>query len=255
MKRLNPDLNGDGIVDDHEAEQYAKARLEQVKRGLEMLVQRFDTNGDGVLDADEQARMREQIAQRGGRDPLAMIQHIDRDGDFRLSPEEEEAALEALADQAKQQQQRERAEQRAPQAPPDPDQNGDGIVDEQEARIEAERRVEMARRQLEMFRERQAQNPELQMPAFMAAFDTNRDGELSGAEANAIVAQVMAEFEERNDLVLQIFDDNGDGVLDEAELASLRKASLFQREMQRRNAQRMGASTNPERPRPAGRRE
>jgi len=246
MEMPDPDLNGDGVVDDEEAAQYAKARLAQVKNSLDTMVKRFDANGDGVLDAQEQERMRNQLAERGGgRDPLAMLRRFDKDGDFRLSAEEEEEALEAFAAQAKQPPRAGREVQPGgePQRgfqPPDPDTNGDGIVDEQEARVEAERRVEMARRQLEMFRERRAQNPDVQLPAFMAAFDTNQDGELNGEEANAIVATVMAEFEERNALVLKLFDENGDGVFDEAELASLRKAARYHQEMQRQTMQRMG---------------
>ncbi len=240
-----PDLNGDGVVDDEEAAQYGKARLEQVTKSLETLVKRFDANGDGILDDEEQARMKNQLAEHGGgRDPLAMLKRFDKDGDFRLSADEQAEAQKAFAAQAKQPRggqpgQPGRDGQRGPQLA-DPDANGDGIVDEQEARAEAERRIEMARRQLEMFKERQAQNPDVQMPAFMAAFDTNQDGELNGEEANAIVDRVMAEFEERNATVLKIFDENGDGVFDEAEMASLKKAVRYHQEMQRQTMQRMG---------------
>ncbi|MDX9978727.1 MAG: hypothetical protein RBU25_01650 [Lentisphaeria bacterium] len=248
-----PDLNGDGAVDDDEAAQYGKARLEQVKKSLETMVKRFDANGDGNLDDEEQARMKNQLAEHGGgRDPMAMLKRFDKDGDFRLSADEEGEAQKAFAAQAKQPRggrdgqpgregQAGREGQRGPQ-PPDPDTNGDGIVDEQEARAEAERRVEMARRQLEMFKERQAQNPDVQMPAFMAAVDTNQDGELNGEEANAIVARVMAEFEERNATVLKIFDENGDGVFNEAEMAVLKKAVRYHQEMQRQTMQRMGVA-------------
>lgn len=260
-----PDLNGDGVVDDEEAAQYGKTRLAQVKTSLETMVKRFDANGDGVLDDEEQARMKNQLAERGGgKDPMAMIKRFDKDGDFRLSAAEEAEAQKAFAAQAKQPRggregkpgreeqpgqpgQPGREGQRGPQFA-DPDTNGDGIVDEQEARAEAERRVEMARRQLEMFKERKAQNPDVQMPAFMAAADTNQDGELDGEEANAIVARVMAEFEERNATVLKIFDENADGVFNEAEMASLKKAVRYHQEMQRQTMQRMGiAPGGPER--------
>lgn len=251
---VQADLNGDGTVDDAEAEQFAKTRTDHIKQSLDTLVKKFDANGDGTLDADEQAKMKNEVAERGGRDVSGMLKRFDKDGDFKISEAEEAAAMKDFVAQAKQPRggrdggkdggkdgaaKPEREGQRRMQAP-DPDTNGDGIVDEQEARTEAERRVEMARKQLEMFKERQAQNPDVKLPGFMAMVDTNADGELSGDEANAIIDRVMAEFEQRNELVLKIFDDNKDGVLDAAELAAAKKAFLYQEEMQKATMQRMG---------------
>ena len=80
-----PDLNGDGVVDDAEAAQYGKTRLEQVKKSLDTMVKRFDANGDGNLDDEEQARMKNQLAEHGGgRDPMAMLKRFDKDGDFQI---------------------------------------------------------------------------------------------------------------------------------------------------------------------------
>jgi len=246
---VQADLNGDGKVDEAEAEQFAKTRTEHIKQSLGTLVKKFDANGDGTLDADEQAKMKNEVAQRGGRDVTGMLKRFDKDGDFKISEAEEAEAMKGFVAQAKQPRggkegakegaaKPEREGQRRMQA--DPDTNGDGIVDEQEARTEAERRVEMARKQLEMFKERQAQNPDVKLPGFMAMVDANADGELSGEEANTIIDRVMAEFEKRNELVLKIFDDNKDGVLDAPELIAAKKAFLYQEEVQKATMQRMG---------------
>jgi len=247
---VQADQNGDGKVDEAEAEQFAKTRTDHIKQSLDTLVKKFDANGDGTLDADEQAKMKNEVAERGGRDVTGMLKRFDKDGDFKISEAEEAEAMKGFAAQAKQPRggkegakdaaaKPERDGQRRMQAA-DPDTNGDGIVDEQEGRTQAERRVEMARKQLEMFKERQAQNPDVKMPGFMAMVDTNADGELSGEEANAIIDRVMAEFEQRNELVLKIFDDNKDGVLDAAEQVAAKKAFLYQEEMQKATMQRMG---------------
>lgn len=241
------DLNGDGKVDDAEAEQFAQTRLEHVKQSLDTLVKKFDANGDGTLDADEQAKMKNEVAERGGRDVSGMLKRFDKDGDFKLSAAEEAEAVKGFVAQAKRDgkdgaeggAKAEREGQRRME-PVDPDTNGDGIVDETEARAEAERRIEMFRKSLEMFKQRQAQNPDVKMPGFMAFVDTNQDGELSGDEANAIIERVMAEFEQRNELVLKIFDDNKDGVLDAAELAVAKKAFEYQKEAQKAAMERMG---------------
>jgi Ca2+-binding EF-hand superfamily protein len=240
------DANGDGQVDDEEAENFARTRAEHLKKQLETIVKKFDANGDGALDADEAAKMKNQLAERGGKDPSRFLKQIDKDGDFKISEEEETNAVEGFVTRARQagkakagkQGARDGQQARTRQVV-DPDTNGDCIVDEQEARIEAERRVGMARKQLEMFKQRQAQNPEVKMPRFMAMVDTNKDGELSGEEANAIVEKVMQEFAKRNELILKIFDDNKDGALDDAEQAAAKKALLYMKETQRMNAERM----------------
>ena len=240
------DANGDGQVDDEEAENFARTRAEHLKKQLETIVRKFDANGDGALDADEAAKMKNQLAERGGKDPSRFLKQIDKDGDFKISEEEETNAVEGFVTRARQagkakagkQGGRDGQQARTRQVV-DPDTNGDCIVDEQEARVEAERRVAMARKQLEMFKQRQAQNPEVKMPRFMAMVDTNKDGELSGEEANAIVEKVMQEFAKRNELILKIFDDNKDGALDDAEQAAAKKALLYMKETQRMNAERM----------------
>ncbi len=238
------DQNGDGQVDEAEAEQFAQTRLDHIKQGLETLVKKFDANGDGTLDADEQAKMKNEVAERGGRDVNGMLKRFDKDGDFKLSEAEEAEAVKGFVAQAKrggnEGGQKAGREGQRRMEPTDPDTNGDGIVDEQEARVEAERRVEMARKQLEMFKQRQAQNPDVKMPGFMALVDPNQDGELSGEEANAIIERVMAEFEQRNELVLKIFDDNKDGLLDAGELVAAKKAFEYQKETQRLTMERFG---------------
>lgn len=237
------DANGDGQIDDAEAEQFAVNRADQFKKQLATIVQKFDANGDGTLDEDEIAKMKNDIGERGGKDPTRFLKRIDKNGDFKVSEEEETAAIKGVIAQVKRAGGGKGAPQKAQAArrrQPDPDTNGDCIVDEQEARTMAERRVEMIRKQLEMFKQRQAQNPEVKMPSFMAMVDTNKDGELSGEEANTVIEQVMKQFEDRNKLVLKIFDDNKDGVLDEVEQIAAKKAFLYASETQQANARRMG---------------
>jgi Ca2+-binding EF-hand superfamily protein len=235
------DANGDGKVDDAEAEQFAKDRAEKMKEQLATIVKKFDANGDGTLDADEIAKMRNQITERGGHDPTRFIKHFDKNGDFQLSQAEEDAAVQGFVARVRQAGQRggqRGGKQQARQQPADPDTNGDCIVDEQEARVEAERRVEQVRKQLEALKKRQEKNPNAKLPPFLAQLDKDGNGELSGEEANAIVEQTMKQFEEQNALVLKIFDDNKDGLLDAMEQANAKKAFLYAAEMQKQNAER-----------------
>ena len=44
------DANGDGQVDDEEAENFARTRAEHLKKQLETIVRKFDANGDGLTD-------------------------------------------------------------------------------------------------------------------------------------------------------------------------------------------------------------
>jgi len=247
------DANGDGQVDDEEAENFARTRAEHLKKQLETILRKFDANGDGALDADEVAKMKNQLAERGGKDPSRFLKQIDKDGDFKISEEEEANAVQNFVTRARQagkakagkQGARDGKQARTRQVV-DPDTNGDCIIDEQEARIEAERRVEMARKQLERFKQRQAQNAQVKMPWFMAMVDTNKDGELSGEEANAIVEKVMQDFGKRNELILEIFDDNKDGALDDAEQVAAKKALLYMKGIQKLNAERT-RKANPKR--------
>ena len=250
------DANGDGQIDEAEAEQFARNRSAQLRKQLDTVVKRFDANGDGALDDDETAKMKNQIAERGGKDPVPGLRMIDKDGDFKISDEEEAAAVKAFVAQARKGGKAPAAKQRRPDGhrpQADPDANSDGIVDEQEARAAAERRLEMIRKQLEAFAERKARDPNAKLPPFMAMFDPNGDGELSGEEANTIVEQQMGEFEVRNALVLKIFDDNKNGVLDDMELVMAKKAFAYAEETRKAMGERMrkqnqGAGDKPARP-------
>jgi Ca2+-binding EF-hand superfamily protein len=241
------DTNGDGKIDQAEAEQFAATRAERVKSQLDTIVKKFDANGDGALDADEVAKMKNEIADRGGPDPTKLLKQFDTNGDFQISDEEEQAAIKRFAQHVQQAGgqgggpaggQRGPGAQQARGERPNPDTNGDCIVDEEEAKAEAERRVEMIKKQLEGFEKRKENNPEANLPGFLAMLDKDGNGQISDEELNAVSEETMKEFQQRNELVLKIYDEDGNGTLDEAELAAAKKGVLFSDELQRLNAER-----------------
>jgi hypothetical protein len=228
----NADTNGDGKVDEVEAQQAAKQRLAALKARLDQARQQFDTDGDGQLNAQEQAALKNRMAERGRGGPAleGIIAMVDKDGDWQLNPEEEAAALQALV-QRIQQGEDGRGDPMRGAPPPDPDANGDCIIDDTEARLAAEKRVDLGRKLIDRLRERNAGNPNAPYPPMAAELDTDRNLDVSDAEAQAGVARVMAELQKRNAVVLKYFDTDKDGTLGAAELPVAKTAFAFMNEV------------------------
>jgi len=225
------DANGDGKVDETEANQAAKQRLDMLKKRLEETVKQFDADGDGTLNAQEQAALKNKMAERGGNRGLAATAGmIDTNGDWKLSPEEEAAALKAMA-QRLQQGEGARGDMARGPAAQDPDTNGDCMIDDTEARVVAERRVDIGRKLIERLRERAAENPDVPYPPMVAELDTDRNLDVSDAEAQAAVQRLMAELQKRNAIVLKYYDGDKDGKLNDTELAAAKTAFAFMREV------------------------
>ena len=127
--------------------------------------------------------------------------------------------------------------------PGNPDQNGDLIVDEQEAQAAAQARIERARAMLDKVRERadanndgvvdQAEKDRLEehtakrggrRAGVLHRVDEDGDLEISDAEAETAVAAITERFEKRNERILKRFDENGDGTLDETEVETAKEA-------------------------------
>ena len=113
----------------------------------------------------------------------------------------------------------------------DPDSNGDCLIDDTEARVAAERRVDAGRRLVDRLRQRRAENPNAPYPPLAAELDADRNWDISDAEAEAAVTRTMAELQKRNALVLKHFDTDQDGKLNETELATGKQAFAFMNEV------------------------
>ncbi len=227
----NADTNGDGKVDEVEAQQAAKQRLDLIKTQLDQARQQFDADGDGALNAQEMAALKNKMAERadGGR-ALAIAAMVDKDGDWKLSPEEEKAALTAIAQRVKEGEGG-RGEMPRGMVAPDPDANGDCIIDDTEARLAAEKRVDLGRKLIERLRERSKDNPEAPYPPPAVELDTDRDYHVSDAEAQAAVQRIMADLQKRNATVLKYFDTDKDGKLSATELPPAKAAFAFMNEV------------------------
>jgi hypothetical protein len=113
----------------------------------------------------------------------------------------------------------------------DADTNGDCMIDDTEARLMAEKRVDMGRKMIDRLRERTADNPGAPYPPMAAELDTDRNLDVSDAEAQAAVARIMAELQKRNEIVLKYFDTDKDGTLNAAELPVAKTAFAFMNEV------------------------
>lgn len=226
------DANGDGKIDETEAAQAARQRLDLLKQRLSETVKQFDADGDGALNAQEQAALKNKTGERGGgtRGQLAILGMVDTNGDWKLSPEEEEAALKTMA-QRIQQGDGGRGDLARGVMGQDPDTNGDCLIDDTEARVAAERRVDLGRRLIDRLRERAAENPNAPYPPMVAELDTDRNLDVSDAEAQAAVVRAMAELQKRNAIVLKYYDADKDGRLNAAELAAAKAAFAFMDEV------------------------
>ncbi|MBN2451753.1 MAG: hypothetical protein JXR77_15300 [Lentisphaeria bacterium] len=245
--RGNADLNRDGTVDDNEAEQAARQRIDAIKAQLEKVMQQFDANGNGRLDDDEKAALENRGQGReGGRMMGRLLGAVDKDGDGSLSKDEEEAAVKAMAGRLKQGRQGDAQPGPGAAGGPggpggpgggpgfmgqDPDTNGDCIIDDTEARVAAERQVDMIRTFVERMRQRAEDDPDMRYPDMLARVDADRNWDVSDEEAKAAVEQQMAELQKRNEIVLKYFDTDQDGALKDGELEAAKKAFAFMKEL------------------------
>jgi Ca2+-binding EF-hand superfamily protein len=230
----NADANGDGKVDEVEAQQAAQQRLELIKTQLQQARQQFDADGDGTLNAQELAALKSKMAERGtaagGGRGAAMVGLVDKDGDWTLSPVEEKAALDLIAQRVLQGDGG-RGDTPRGQPAPDPDTNGDCIIDDTEARLEAEKRVDQGRKMIDRLRERAKENPDAPVPPMIAELDTDRNYDVSDAEAQTAVERIMADLQKRNAIVLKYFDADKDGKLSATELPVAKAAFAFMNEV------------------------
>ncbi len=92
---VNPDTNGDCLIDDEEARIAAEEDVKRLADLLERFSRDFDTDGDGVLGPEERKRLENNLYDRG-RKPPRILEKLDTNHDWRLSDEEKEQAREHL---------------------------------------------------------------------------------------------------------------------------------------------------------------
>jgi len=92
---VNPDTNGDCLIDDDEARIGAEEDVKRLAELLERFSRDFDTDGDGVLSPEERKRLENNLYDRG-RKPPRLLEKLDTNHDWRLSDEEKELARKHL---------------------------------------------------------------------------------------------------------------------------------------------------------------
>lgn len=92
---VNPDTNGDCLIDDEEARAAAEEDIQKLEDLLGRFTRDFDTDGDGTLGPDERKRLENDLYDRG-RKPPKMLERLDANHDWRLSDEEKEKAEQHL---------------------------------------------------------------------------------------------------------------------------------------------------------------
>lgn len=245
------DANGDGIIDDTEAEQVAANQLKWMQKRGQALVQQYDANGDKKLDEAELAKARDELEKKGQGKmldrQLKQFKQLDTDGDWEISPDEEAQATKAIVARTKKLKKqgakaganpRQRGNKGAQGGGPrqaqrlwvNPDTNGDCIIDDTEIRNAAERAVELVRKMLAAQKKRTPGQT-------MKGIDPNENWELDPDEATTIAEKVVGIYQNQNEAVLKFFDRDEDGVLSESELASAKRAMLFSKELKRTQTQ------------------
>ena len=148
----------------------------------------------------------------------------------------------------------------------DPDTNDDCLVDDQEALAGATKALQRVKEMLERMRQQfdadgdgalnEAEASRLRnwqtekgrpMPHFLSEIDANQDMAVSAAEEKAAIDRMVGLFKRRNEGILNRFDANGDGKLDEAETAKAREGIKEMREKPRqlRRQRNRGAEGEP----------
>jgi len=232
--RVEVDANGDGVVDDAEAQRAAELLMERIAAQVERFRERFDEDGDGKLGAAEQEKLKTRYEASGKQLP-ASLKGLDANGDWAVTEDEEAAFVQRMVKRYKQTGAKggKRATAAKQQASKrnlaqDPDTNGDGLIDEEEGSAAVNQRLEMMRAWLPRMKKRAEEQGADKVPAFVSVVDTNGDWELSTAEEEALGALMMTQFQERNELVLKMYDTDGDGKLSGAEKpAAAKAAELF----------------------------
>jgi len=180
-QRVQPDANGDGVIDRDEA-----AKLPR----LASMFDELDKNGDGRLDSSERPQRK-----RGHGDRHGGIERADADGDGRISRAELESAAAARAE-----------------AGGKPGGDGHSLLDDFDA-IDTNKDGHLVRGELRTWHERMrpqraAEHAQRENEQFAEA-DLNRDGKLSRVEAEEKMPQVAKQF--------AWMDENRDGFLSREE--------------------------------------
>lgn len=254
------DANGDGVVDDVEAQQAAEQSLERTATQIGTIKERFDENGDGKLDEAEQRKFKSQYESSGKQVP-SFMKTLDTNGDWTVSQDEEAAyvgkmvtrfkqgggarakkaaetkgqAKDQAKDQAKVQakgQAKAQAKQRVKRdLANDPDTNDDGLIDDAEGSAAVNQRLTMLRSWLPRMKEKAEAQGDGKVPPRVAVVDTNGDWAISEGEEEVLATRMMQQFQGRNRVVLKHYDADGDGKLAGAEQTAAVKASTFSQEM------------------------
>ena len=120
----------------------------------------------------------------------------------------------------------------------DPDTNGDCLIDDNEARAAAQKRIEMVKKHIAKLKERFEARGDGRFPPMLATVDTNQDWEISADEETAAIERMAEESKARNAVVLKYYDEDGDGTLSAGEQAAAKKAMEFAEEGLRNAAKR-----------------
>ena len=90
-ERVNPDTNGDCIVDDTEAVAAADRMIARFRTRNEFVLKRFDEDGDGTLSAAEITKLETAMSEHDRQAPK-VIENIDADHNWVISDAEAETA-------------------------------------------------------------------------------------------------------------------------------------------------------------------
>ena len=165
---------------------------------------KFDTNKNGRIDGDE---LRPYFEARRNEFRRRMEARLDTNKDGKVSDAERQAAR--AADEKR------RAEERAKMHFRRFDADRDGKLNEKEQAAHDKHIEEDKARDAEREKRR---------AAFMAEFDTNKNGRIDeGAEREAAGAAMRKRMEERRREMEKQFDEDKDGKLSEAETAKMRE--------------------------------
>lgn len=238
---FQPDANGDGVVDEMEAEQAAQRMFERAEAMLNRIKEKYDTDGDGTLNEAEVKKLQNALEEQGNKMP-PILSRIDKDNNWNISEEEKTAAIKQTAQRFM------RGKDggkdgggKGRRGRIDPDTNGDCLIDENEALEAAKRRIDQTKQWMPKLKERFSAQGEGRFPPMLAMIDTDQNWEISAEEEAAAIKRICEEYQARNELVLKYFDENEDGKLDEAEQAAAKKAMAFAEEgVRNANRRRMG---------------
>jgi len=93
--QFNPDINGDGVVDNEEAKEAAEHLAQSLSTVIDRIRESYDTDGDGRLNDVEMERMKSSLEDKGLRYPK-FVERLDTNHDWAVSEDERAAFVTAM---------------------------------------------------------------------------------------------------------------------------------------------------------------